>query len=420
LWESLGFDPDLSPAPTTAVRIRCKEGVVLDTKASKNVVEKKRVAFLINSMVGGGAEKLVQLLLEQLTIDKDLEIVLILLEDKITYQLPKGIEVIPLFSHLENYLQKFFGLLLGALKLRKITIQYKISATLSLLERSNFVNVLARLFGSPHRAIISEHTNPQHNYHSRSLKNSIAKLLLKVLYGRADKIIAVSGGVKKTLINAFRIKKEKIQVIHDPCDINKIEELSREQVDHPWFNAEVPIIITVGRLVKPKGQWHLIQAFAKIRSEMHCRLVILGEGELRNQLEQLSKDLGIDNDVGFLRWQENPYKYMARSTVFAFPSIWEGFGIVLVEAMACGIPVVSFDCESGPSEILKSGEYGLLVPVGDEGSLAKVIVSLLRDNNLRERFAQKARERVQEFTVEDIAREYRKCLLEGSYFSDVR
>lgn len=393
---------------------------MLDTKASKNVVEKKRVAFFINSMVGGGAEKIVQLLLERFTADKDLEIILILLEDKIAFPLPKGIEVIPLFSQLDSYLQKFFALFWGALKLKNITMQYRITITISFLERSNFVNVLARLFGSPHRAIISEHTNPQHSYHSRSLKNSIAKLLLKVLYGRADKIIAVSTGVKKTLIDAFGIKEKKIWIIYDPCDTNKIEELSREQVDHLWLNEETPIIITVGRLAKPKGQWHLIQAFARIRSEMHCRLVILGEGELRNQLEQLTRDLGIDKDVAFLGWQKNPYKYMARSTVFAFPSIWEGFGIVLVEAMACGLPVVSFDCESGPREILENGKYGVLVPVGDEDGLATAIIDLLKDSAFRERLAHKAKERAQEFVVEDIARAYKKCLLEGSYSSDAR
>jgi N-acetylgalactosamine-N,N'-diacetylbacillosaminyl-diphospho-undecaprenol 4-alpha-N-acetylgalactosaminyltransferase len=136
---------------------------MIDTKASKNVAKKKRVAFFINSMAGGGAEKLVQPLLEQFTADKDLEIVLVSLEDKITYQLPKNIKVIPLFSHLDNYLQKFFALFLGALKLRKIIIQYKISATLSFLERSNFVNVLAKPFGSPYRIIISEHANPEYN-----------------------------------------------------------------------------------------------------------------------------------------------------------------------------------------------------------------------------------------------------------------
>jgi len=420
LWERLDFDSGLSPTTTIAVGIRCKEEAVLDTKASKSVVEKKRVAFLINSMGRGGAERIVQLLLEQFIADKDLEIVLILLENKIAYQLPEGIEAISLFSHLNNYLQKFFALFVGALKLRNITTQYKVLAILSFLERSNFVNVLARLFGSSHRAIISEHTNPQYSYHSRSLKNSIAKLLLRVLYARANKIIAVSGGVKKTLVGAFAIKEEKIQVIHDPCDINKIEEVSCEPVNRPWFNEEIPIIITVGRLIEPKGHWHLIHAFAKIRTEMHCRLVILGEGELRDQLEQLARDLGIDKDVAFLGWQENPYKYMARSSIFVFPSVWEGFGIVLVEALACGLPVVSFDCESGPREILRDGEYGMLVSVGDEEGLAKAMIQLLRDGALRESFAQKAETRAQEFAVGDIAEEYRKYLLGVSRSSNVR
>jgi len=387
---------------------------MLNSMARNNTTKGKRISFLINSMGGGGAERIVQLLLEQFAGDENLEIVVILLENKIVFQLPEGVGVVPLFSHLDNYIQKFFALFWGALKLRKITRQYKISAVLSFLERSNVVNVLARLLGSPHAVIISEHTNPTRGYRDRSIKNGVVKFLLHNLYSRADKIIAVSGGVKKTLIEAFGIKEEKIQIIYDPCDINKVKERSCELVDHPWFNEELPIIITVGRLMKAKGQWHLIRAFAIIRSEMKCRLVILGEGKLRNQLEQLTRDLGIDEDVAFLGWQENPYKYVARSTIFALPSIWEGFGIVLVEAMACGIPVVAFDCESGPTEILEGGEYGLLVPVGDEEALAATVSKLLRDDKLRAELTRKGEGRAKDFNINNVAREYKKCLLGDS------
>jgi len=383
---------------------------MLKTELNKNIIEKKRVAFFINSMGGGGAEKVVQLLLEQLTVNKDLEIVLILLENKITYQLPRSIEIIPLFSHFDNYLQKFVSLFWGALKLKKIIKKYRIQIIISFLERSNFINIIAKLLGSSHQAIISEHANPEYTYRDQTFKNGIVRLFLKLLYSRADKIIAVSSGVKKSLINIFRIKERKIQVIYNPCDINKIKRLSIRNLEQPWFHEETPIIITVGRLMRPKGQWQLIQAFAEVKRKVPSRLVIIGEGELKNQLMKLAKNLSVDKDITFLGWQKNPYKYMAHSTVFALTSLWESFGIVLVEAMVCGVPIVSFDCENGPREILNSGQYGVLVPAGNIKELTKVILNFLEDSDLRKKFAQKAEKRAQKFAIEDIAKEYKQCL----------
>ena len=139
----------------------------------KNLSNKKNIAFFINSMTGGGAEKVVQLIIQQLIKDKELNIILILLENKITYQLPKNIKIIHLFSHLDNYLQKFIGLLYGSIKLKSIIKRYKIQIIISSLERSNFVNVITKFLGSPHKAIISVHTNPEYTYGSRSLCNSL-------------------------------------------------------------------------------------------------------------------------------------------------------------------------------------------------------------------------------------------------------
>ena len=380
------------------------------TKVKKNKIKKKQIAFFINSMTGGGAEKVVQLLIQQLIKDKESNIILILLENKITYQLPKNIKIIHLFSHLDNYLQKFIGLLYGSIKLKSIIKRYKIQIIISSLERSNFINVITKFLGNPHKAIISEHTNPEYTYGSRTLKNSIVKLLLKLLYGKADRIIAVSNGVKKILIKVFKIDEGKIQVIYNPCDINKIKMLSAENLEHPWFHEEKPVIITVGRLIESKAQWYLIRAFAEIKNKIPSQLVIIGEGEMRKQLEQLARNLNVDKDLEFLGWQENPYKYMSRSKVFVLTSLWESFGIVLVEAMICGLPIVSFDCGNGPREILDNGEYGILVPVGDIEGLSEAVINILKNNNLREKNIQKAKKRIHIFNTKDIAKEYMKCI----------
>lgn len=380
------------------------------TKVKKNKIEKKQMAFFINSMTGGGAEKVVQLLIQQLIKGKESNIILILLENKITYQLPKNIKIIHLFSHLDNYLQKFIGLLYGSIKLKSIIKRYKIQIIISSLERSNFVNVMTKFLGSPHKAIISEHTNPEYTYGSRTLKNSIVKLLLKLLYGKADRIIAVSNGVKKALIKVFKIDERKIQVIYNPCDINKIKKLSMEKVEYPWFSEKIPIIITIGRLIEKKGHGKLIQAFAKIKKQIPSKLVIIGEGNLRKQLERLTVKFEVEKDIAFLGWQENPYKYISKSNIFVLSSNSEPFGLVVVEAMVCGIPVVSFDCESGPREILDNGEYGILVPVGDIEGLSEAVINILKNNDLREKIIQRAKKRVHIFNTKDIAKEYMKCI----------
>lgn len=377
---------------------------------NKKLDKKKNIAFLINSMSGGGAEKVVQILLEQVSTEKDLKIILILLENKITYQIPKDVEVIYLFPYFNNYFQKFISIFLGALKLRNIIFKYNIPVIISFLERSNFVNLLAKFFGCSHYTIISEHTNLEYTYGSRALKNSIVKLLLKLLYRKADRIIAVSNGVKKVLIKVFKIDEGKIQVIYNPCDINKIKKLSMEKVEYPWFNEKLPIIITMGRLIESKGHGKLIQTFAEIKKQIPSRLVIIGEGNLRKQLERLTVKFGVEKDIAFLGWQENPYKYMSKSNLFVLSSNSESFGIVLVEAMVCGVPVVSFDCESGPREILDNGEYGILVPVGDIEGLSEAVINILKNNGLREKIIQRAKKRVHIFNTKDIAKKYMKCI----------
>jgi len=133
-------------------------------------------------------------------------------------------------------------------------------------------------------------------------------------------------------------------------------------------------------LTKAKDFSTLIRSFALMRKERPARLMILGDGEERHELEELSRKLGIASDVDMPGFVDNPYKYMAHAAVFVLSSAWEGFGNVLVEAMACGCPVISTDCPSGPAEILENGKYGILTPVGDAAALAEAMVAILNDH----------------------------------------
>ena len=158
----------------------------------------------------------------------------------------------------------------------------------------------------------------------------------------------------------------------------ELREMARLEPDHPWFRkGEPPVIIGVGRLVPQKKFSTLIMAFAKIRSKRNLRLMILGEGRLRKELEQLAEQLQVADDFIMPGFQDNPFACISKASVFVLSSVWEGLVSVLVEALATGCAVVSTDCPHGPSEILEKGKYGRIVPVGDYKAMADAILQAL-------------------------------------------
>ena len=176
--------------------------------------------------------------------------------------------------------------------------------------------------------------------------------------------------------------------------------------DHEWFtNEDISVVVTAGRHVEQKDHPTLLRAFAELHSELdHTRLVVLGEGPLTPEYQQLSTKLGIKKEVLFPGFVYNPYQYMTHADVFALSSRWEGLSLVLIEAMACGTTVVSTDCPNGPSEVLAGGEYGELVPVGNPRLLKNALVRAL-SNPTNTRLL---RERARDFSVSKAATEYEK------------
>ncbi len=181
---------------------------------------------------------------------------------------------------------------------------------------------------------------------------------------------------------------------------------AKEPVEHPWFETgELPVILGVGRLMEQKDFPTLIRAFAKVLKVRPSRLVILGSGKERSRLNALVHELGLQNHVAMLAFQNNPYAYMTKAAVFALSSAWEGFGNVLVEAMAQGTPVVSTDCKHGPREILDHGKHGLLVPVGDSQAMAEAILNVLSG-----KFPSVTSEWLEQFTLKPTVSQYIKLL----------
>lgn len=191
--------------------------------------------------------------------------------------------------------------------------------------------------------------------------------------------MTVSNGVAQDLARRADLPQNRIVTIYNPVVNQEIFELkTRQPVDHPWYApGEPPLVLSVGRLNLSKDYSTLLKAFANLRSKRPARLMILGEGELRTELECLADTLGIAGDVALPGWTSNPFAHMARASLFVLSSAFEGLPTVLVEALACGCPVVSTDCPSGPAEILDGGRYGRLSPVGDAAALADAMAATL-------------------------------------------
>ncbi|MEM2568314.1 MAG: glycosyltransferase, partial [Candidatus Bathyarchaeia archaeon] len=218
----------------------------------------------------------------------------------------------------------------------------------------------------------------------------VIEKLLKATYPRADRIVASSKDLAKDLLEFTGVSVERVRIIYNPYD-PEIERKANEPLSHPWFsNGQLPVILGVGRLHVQKDFPTLIQAFALVRQNRPCRLVILGEGEERPKLERLVRELGLENDVSLAGFEPNPFKFMKNASVFVLSSKYEGFGNVIIEALACGCPVVSTDCPSGPSEILEDGKWGKLVPVGDVEAMAKAILETLDNPPDRKALQQRA------------------------------
>jgi glycosyltransferase involved in cell wall biosynthesis len=281
-------------------------------------------------------------------------------------------------------------------------------ALLSLIVDPNLISVRAKYYARiPMRLVISERASIMRFL----VWNELTRIpLMKRDYPKADKIVVISYGLFYEINRILSIPKDKIIVIYNPIDPELFQKMN-EPINHPWFeDGQPPVILAVGRLTKQKDFPNLLRAFAIVRQYRPVRLLILGDGEDRPLLEQLAKDLNISEDVSLPGFTDNPYAFMKKSAIFVLSSIYEGFGNVLVEALACGCPVVATDCPTGPREILDNGRYGRLVPVGDHEALAKAILETLDNPD----FPATKEERIQralEFSLDAAVEKYLQVLL---------
>jgi glycosyltransferase involved in cell wall biosynthesis len=264
------------------------------------------------------------------------------------------------------------------------------------------------------RDIISESVNNDRHWRRRFLAPALRRT-----YAMADAVVAVSRGVAEDLTSTTGLSREAISVIYNPVVDDKFVQLASAPLDHPWFRTgEPPVLLAVGRLAPQKDYPTLIEAFAGVRAKRVARLLILGDGKdaedtarKRAALMQIAARKNVADDLELAGFAANPAAYMARAALLVLCSRHEGLGNVLIEALACGCPVVSTDCPHGPAEILDQGLYGRLVPVGDSEALAAAILATLDEPPDRERL----RVRGAEFTVERAVDAYLDLLFPGSH-----
>ena len=198
----------------------------------------------------------------------------------------------------------------------------------------------------------------------------------RLLFPAAAHVAAVSRGVAKNIARVVGVPEERIAVIYNPAVMPAVLRRAEEDPGHPWFGDRgPPVVLGVGRLVPQKDFATLVEAFRRVLVERPCRLLILGEGPMRHELEERVRVLGLEESVSLPGWADNPYAFMSRAALFVLSSRHEGFPGALVEALACGCPSVSIDCPAGPSEILE--DPALLAPVGDSEALARVMLQAL-------------------------------------------
>ena len=362
------------------------------------------ISLFIPNLDGGGAER-VMLHLAEGFAKRGFDVDLVVAQAEGAY-----LSKIPDTIRLVNLDAKSPVILFKTLALKQYLKQEQPAFLISTLDIFSSATWAKRLAGVKTQVVMCVQTNLSQQFQDRHamLMQKIKWAVVQRFYPWADAIVTASEGVARDIEQHAKISMQQMTVIHNPVVTSDFSEKAQEAIAHPWFaDDQPPVLLGVGRIVKQKSFATLIQAFARVRQCCPARLMILGDVDPREpgvkpELEGLIKKFGLQDDVLFLGFVENPYAYMARANVFVLSSIYEGFGNVVAEAIAAGTPVVSTDCESGPAEILNKGQYGELVPVGDHEAMANAIVATLN----QPMDTQVLKVRSQAFTIDCIVHQY--------------
>lgn len=360
-------------------------------------MSKKRIkiCFVAPNMLGGGAERVISILVNDLyTKNYNVDLLLGTVEGSYLKDIISNVNVVDL-----NARKMIFSIpkIIKYLKLEKpdfiFTSHMYVGTLVSLAIKLSFIKT---------KLIIRQPTMLFPNKKKYKFLDLLKIKLFLYMSRFSEKIIVTSDQMYQEFKKYSKASDGKIQIIYNPIDVNKIVNKSKEKVAHEFFeNKSSKIIIAVGRLVEVKDFKTLIRAVALVSDKIPVKLIILGDGELRCELEYLVAELNLENIVSFPGFVENPYKYMSRSDLFVSSSLWEGFSNVIIEAMACNLKIVATNCDGGSKEILADGKWGQLVPVQDEKIMADAILY-----SLNNQFDSNLLTRVDDFSLEKILSKY--------------
>lgn len=395
----------------------------------------ERIAVLLPSLEGGGAERsMLNLVNAFLAQGRNVDLVLCQAKGAYLGEIPEGATMIELKATgglltrcimAAGNTGDFFALLRPVLLAPKIAPEiarirslqqyldnHRPDVILSALTYANLVAVWAKQMSASHIPVVVSERIALSNYCSapsnfRKWRWRYLPEVVRRTYPGADAVVTVSAYVANDLITKMGLTRQSVTTIYNPVVDDTLRARAQQALDHPWFNqSAVPVILAVGRLTEQKDFPTLMRAFAVVRATREARLVLLGEGRLRADLEVLANRLGVRKDVDMPGFVENPFQYMARASVLVLSSEYEGLPGVLIQAMACGCPVVSTDCPGGSREILADGQYGALVDIGDADGIAKAILAELGNPTAKDVLLRRA----EDFSVDRAVSNYLNLL----------
>ena len=370
----------------------------------KENYNKTRLIIIIPRMITGGAEVLVLYLLQKLNRTRyDINLVVFESGGELSKYIPNDVTV---YNLKKNNRWDYFKI---SCKLVRLIKKISPKIVYSRMWYSTSVVGLTSLLTFQKFIFIA---NEEHNHKQDILSSDPFKLLKKIFMNLfhkfPHKVIVPTKGVKADVVKSYRLNEKKVKVIYNSVDLPKVTKMVSQKNSYIQLPCDKPIIVTMGRLIKRKGHDSLIKAFEKINKDFDCRLIIIGKGQDEGRLKEIVASSDAANKIIFTGYLENPYSLIASSDIFVLSSLWEGFGNVIIEAMACGVPVISTDCPYGPNEIITNEVNGLLVPVGDVEAMAEAMLRLLKDEPLRNRLAHAGKKRAEDFNVEKMVAEYEK------------
>ncbi|MFF5396694.1 glycosyltransferase [Peribacillus butanolivorans] len=384
----------------------------------------KKIGLLISGMNNGGAERVVSRLTHILS--DEYIVYLILYEDTFMKYDYSGTLINLNIKATPGVLGKVIILFKRIRALKKVKKQYGLNVTISFLDSPNIVNILSRTRNCKIGVSIRNFSAYEN---TNSLVSKLTNLFIKIIYNKSDVVIPVTKVIANSYVRDYGIHKDKLKVIYNPYDIFNIQQLANKELEPNYRGLFTKgfTFISVGRQMRQKGFWHLIKAFKMVQQKYkNSQLIIVGKDYSNGKVQKMVNELDLFENVHLVGEQENPFNFIRNSDIYVLSSLFEGFPNALVEAMACGCPVIAADCKSGPREILfenpdidkvcvnvEKADYGLLTQpmeheenwdinfiTESEKNLSEAMLLMIEDEKLRRHYGVKALERAKFFSYE--------------------